>query len=435
VNVPVGVSVIVLSPMLLRERAETEADLAPSTSPGRSRSTASLLLLVTVITGGPEAGWLSTRTIGLLAASAALFGLSLLIESRSSAPLVPMRVLRSRTLVGGNIFLLAAGMSIDGMLYVLTLYAQEVLSYSTVQFGLMTATMTVMSVVGAYGGQAVVTRTGFRPVAATGMVLVGVAFVLLAQVSVDGSFLGDIFFVLLIFGTGLGSAFVASQIAALAGVAERESSLAAGLVDTSFSMGGAIGLAILSTVAAARTSEILAGVGRSDPLTAMTKDSGPRSSSRSRSRCWDWLRLCFCWADASRPSARCRRVRSPSGRRATRVVQHLSEAASRFGFSRTCRDQIADWVDSTHRCGRPRANRAAARQRHVATVMPPRFDEALEAREARTSPLSASASAIPAVTHEPCHIAERDGTGASAQTSRRSGPSRPHPAGTPRRHR
>jgi hypothetical protein len=112
-----------------------------------------------------------------------------------------------------------------------------VLGYSTVQFGLMTATMTVMSVVGAYGGQAVVTRTGFRPVAATGMVLVGVAFVLLAQVSVDGSFLGDIFFVLLIFGTGLGSAFVASQIAALAGVAERESGLAAGLVDTSFSMG------------------------------------------------------------------------------------------------------------------------------------------------------------------------------------------------------
>jgi hypothetical protein len=107
--------------MLLRERAETEADLAPSTSPGRSRSTASLLLLVTVITGGPEAGWLSMRTIGLLAASAALFGLSLLIESRSSAPLVPMRVLRSRTLVGGNIVLLAAGMSIDGMLYVLTL--------------------------------------------------------------------------------------------------------------------------------------------------------------------------------------------------------------------------------------------------------------------------------------------------------------------------
>jgi MFS family permease len=271
VNVPVGVSVIVLSPHAAARESRDRGRPRTFDVAGAVTISASLLLLVTVITGGPEAGWLSTRTIGLLAASAALFGLSLLIESRSSAPLVPMRVLRSRTLVGGNIVLLAAGMSIDGMLYVLTLYAQEVLGYSTVQFGLMTATMTVMSVVGAYGGQAVVTRTGFRPVAATGMVLVGVAFVLLAQVSVDGSFLGDIFFVLLIFGTGLGSAFVASQIAALAGVAERESSLAAGLVDTSFSMGGAIGLAILSTVAAARTSEILAGVGRSDPLTAMTE--------------------------------------------------------------------------------------------------------------------------------------------------------------------
>ena len=78
-------------------------------------------------------------------------------------------------------------MSVDGMLFVLTLYAQEVLGYSTVQFGLMTATMTVMSVVGAFGGEAVVTKTGFRPVAALGMVLVGVAFLLLGQLSVDGS--------------------------------------------------------------------------------------------------------------------------------------------------------------------------------------------------------------------------------------------------------
>jgi EmrB/QacA subfamily drug resistance transporter len=268
VNVPVGLSVVALSPVLLRESRDRDRprtfDLA-----GAVTITASLLFLVSAISGGPQAGWLGPRTIAFLAISAALFGLSLLIEQRSSAPLVPMHVLRSPTLVGGNIVLLAAGMSVDGMLLVLTLYAQEVLGYSTVQFGLMTATMTATSVIGAYGGQAVVTRIGYRLVAATGMVLIGAACLLLTQISVHGSFQDDLLLPLLIFGAGLGSAFVAAQIAALAGVAERESGLAAGLVDTSFSLGGALGLAVVSTVAVARTNEM--ALQGSPPLLAMTE--------------------------------------------------------------------------------------------------------------------------------------------------------------------
>jgi EmrB/QacA subfamily drug resistance transporter len=268
VNVPVGLSVVVLSPVLLRESRDRDRPRTFDVA-GAATITASLLFLVSAITGGPQAGWRSARTIVLLGASAALFGLSLLIERRSSAPLVPLRVLRSPTLVGGNVVLLVAGMSVDGVLFLLTLYAQEVLGYSTVQFGLMTATMTVMSVVGAYGGQAAVTRIGFRLVAATGMVLVGVACLLLTQISVHGSFQDDLLLALLIFGAGLGSAFVASQIAALEGVAEHESGLAAGLVDTSFSMGGALGLAVLSTVAVARTNEML--LEGSQPQLAMTE--------------------------------------------------------------------------------------------------------------------------------------------------------------------
>jgi MFS family permease len=185
--------------------------------------------------------------------------------------LVPLRVLRSPSLVGGNVVLLAAGMSVDGMLFVLTLYAQELLGYSTVQFGLLTASMTVMSVVGAYGGQALVTRTSVRLVAATGMVLVGAACLLLTQLSVDGGFPVDVLLGLLIFGTGLGGAFVASQIAALDGIPEHESGLAAGLVDTSFSMGGALGLAVLSTVAVSRTNEMLEGTGQSQQVEAVTE--------------------------------------------------------------------------------------------------------------------------------------------------------------------
>jgi MFS family permease len=107
----------------------------------------------------------------------------------------------------------------------------------------------VMSVVGAYTAQAVVTRIGPRAVGAVGMALIAAACVVLTQISVGGSYLNDIFLGMLAFGAGLGSAFVAAQIAALAGVREEESGLAAGLVDSSFNIGGALGLAILSTVA------------------------------------------------------------------------------------------------------------------------------------------------------------------------------------------
>jgi len=129
-----------------------------------------------------------------------------------------------------------------------------VLGYSAVQFGLMTAVMTVTSAAGAYTAQAVVTRAGVSRVGAAGMTLAGTACLLLTQVSVTGSYWPELFFALLVFGAGLGSAFAASQIAALTGAAERESGLAAGLADSSFNIGSALGIAILSTVAVARAA-------------------------------------------------------------------------------------------------------------------------------------------------------------------------------------
>jgi MFS family permease len=146
-----------------------------------------------------------------------------------------------------------------------------VLGYSTVQFGLRTAVMTVMSVIAAYTTQAVVTRTGFRRVGATGMALIAGAFLLLTRVSAHGSYWRDIFLALLIFGAGLGTAFVASQIAALAGVADEESGLAAGLVDSSFNIGGALGIAVLSTVAVSRAGDPLAGTGREGEIQPLTE--------------------------------------------------------------------------------------------------------------------------------------------------------------------
>jgi EmrB/QacA subfamily drug resistance transporter len=248
INVPVGLVLLALTPRLLRESVDPDCvrcfDVA-----GAVTVTGALLLLVYAIAEAPEAGWASPQTVALFAVSAALLLAFVRVEMRSPNPLVPLGIFRSRSLVGGNLVLLSAGMCIDGMLLIITLYAQRILGYSTVQFGLMTAVMTVMSVVGAYTAQAVVTRIGPRAVGAVGMALIAAACVVLTQISVGGSYLNDIFLGMLAFGAGLGSAFVAAQIAALAGVREEESGLAAGLVDSSFNIGGALGLAILSTVA------------------------------------------------------------------------------------------------------------------------------------------------------------------------------------------
>jgi EmrB/QacA subfamily drug resistance transporter len=251
INIPVGLAVLAFSRQLLPESIDTGCarcfDIA-----GAATVTTALVLLIYGIAGGPVAGWTAIRTIAALAASAVLLGLFVLIEARSQGPLVPLRIFRARALVGGNLVLLTAGMSVDGVLLIVTLYAQEVLGYSTMQFGLMTAVMTVMTVAGAYTAQAVVTRAGVGRVGVAGMALVGTGCLLLTQVSVNGSYWRDLFFGLLVFGAGLGSAFVASQIAALTGAAEQESGLAAGLADSSFNIGSALGIAILSTVVIAR---------------------------------------------------------------------------------------------------------------------------------------------------------------------------------------
>ena len=261
INVPIGLGVLAVCPALLPESRAPSGRRVYDVA-GAVTVTAALVLLVYAVSEAPDAGWAGLQTIGSLVASFALIAAFIQIEARSAAPLVPLRIFRSRTLVGGNLTLLAAGAALDGMLIIVTLYAQKVLGYSTVQFGLGVAVLTVMSVVGAITGQALVTRIGLRPVAFTGMILVGAASLALTQVSVDGTYLGDLFLGLLLFGAGLGATFVAAQIAGLSGVAEQEAGLAAGLVDSSFNIGSALGIAVLTTVAVARTDDVLA---RSDP--------------------------------------------------------------------------------------------------------------------------------------------------------------------------
>ncbi|WP_172979820.1 DHA2 family efflux MFS transporter permease subunit [Agromyces agglutinans] len=250
INVPVGIAVLVLVPPLVGESREHGAPRRFDVA-GAVTITTALVLLISAVVNAPDAGWTGATTLIQLAGAVALFVLFVAIESRSAAPLVPLRIFRLRTLTAGNLLILAIGLAVDGMLFPLTLYAQQVLGFTALQFGLMSAVMTGMSVVGAFAGQAAVTRFGMRPVAVAAALLIVAGTVLLTSVSTGGTFFGDLFWPLVIFGPGMGAAFVTAQIAALHGVPDAESGLAAGLVDTSFHLGGALGIAVVSAVAVA----------------------------------------------------------------------------------------------------------------------------------------------------------------------------------------
>ncbi|GHJ44224.1 MFS transporter [Catellatospora sp. TT07R-123] len=250
-NVPIALVLLGFGPTLLREskgERSNSFDIA-----GAITITLALVLLVYAVVEAPKAGWLSAQTLGLLVASAVVFAVFARVESRSAAPLVPLRIFRSGILVGGNLVMLLLGMIGFGMGLLVSLYAQQVLGYTALLFGLGMAVMTVMTVFGSAGGQALVTRIGFRPVAAGAMALLGIGCVLLSRISADGSYLGDILLPLLVFGPGLGGCYVAATIASQTGVKAEEAGLASGINSASFQIGGALGVAICSTVAAAVT--------------------------------------------------------------------------------------------------------------------------------------------------------------------------------------
>jgi EmrB/QacA subfamily drug resistance transporter len=270
INIPLGLVALALSPLLLREsRAPTASR---SYDPGGAlTSTGALVLLVYALVEAPDTGWGDVRTILLLAGSALLLAAFALIESRHRAPLVPLRFLRSRTLVGANAVMLITGTLAVGMPFVLTLYAQQVLGYSALKFGLSSVVLALAVTVGAIVAQAAVLKVGFRPVAATGMALMGAGSLLLTQVSVGGSYFGDIFLGLLVFGPGVGLAFVTATVAALAGVAAQESGLASGLSNTALQIGAALGVAIATTVAVTRSEDYLAANNSANPLVVLNE--------------------------------------------------------------------------------------------------------------------------------------------------------------------
>jgi EmrB/QacA subfamily drug resistance transporter len=269
INIPVGMAALALSPALLRESRAAVARRSYDPA-GALTITGALVLIVYAAVKAPQYGWGDARTILVLAGSALLLVGFVVIESRHRAPLVPLRILRSRTLVGANSVMLLVATVAVGMPFVLTLYAQRVLGYSALKFGLSSVALAIAVTIGAIVAQTAVPKVGFRLVAATGTVLIGAGSLVLTQLSVHGSYFPDIFFGLLLGGLGIGLAFVTATVAALAGVAERETGLASGLSNTALQIGGALGVAILTSVAISRSRNYLTAHASAHPLLVLT---------------------------------------------------------------------------------------------------------------------------------------------------------------------
>ena len=257
VNVPVGIAVFALTLVLLpasRGRAGGRLDVA-----GAVTVTAASMVAVYAIVNGNDAGWTSARTLGLLALAATLVGAFLAIESRTSAPLVPLGLFRLRNLAISNVVGVLWAAAMFAWFFLAALYLQLVLGYSPLEVGLAFLPGNVIMGVLSLGLSAkIVMRFGIRAPLAAGLGTAAVGLVLFARAPVDGSFVVDVLPGMILLGVGAGIAFNPVLLAAMGDVAPSEAGLASGVVNTSFMMGGALGLAVLASLAASRTDTLLA---------------------------------------------------------------------------------------------------------------------------------------------------------------------------------
>jgi hypothetical protein len=216
--------------------------------------TAALLVIVYAISQAPEAGWAGARTLAMLAVGAALLALFLVVETRAEAPLLPLRLFRLRSVAGSNAVGFLLGTSFLTFVFIGTLYMQQVLGFSALATGAawMTASVTSFSLACAGLPQRIVTRTSAKPVMAFGMALIGAGMLWAAQAPANGNFWHDLAGPFFVAGIGTAFAFIPVSIGGLAGVTERDAGVASGLLNTSQNLGGAIGVAIASSIAASR---------------------------------------------------------------------------------------------------------------------------------------------------------------------------------------
>ncbi|HEY4347188.1 MAG TPA: DHA2 family efflux MFS transporter permease subunit [Gaiellaceae bacterium] len=256
INVPVGALVLLVSPRLLRE---SRAELAHRhfDIPGAASITGGLMLLVYAMTRAVQHGWGTTETVALLATSAGLIVAFVVIEMRSEAPLLPMRMFKLRTLAGSNLAGLLLGGAVFSQFFLLTLYMQQVLHYSALKTGVAYITLTLAIIVFANVAQVLALKLGIRRVLPFGLLMAAAALALYAQLPVHGHYFWDVFPAFLLSGIGMAFAFIPITIGGLAGVSHSEAGIASGLINTSQQVGGAIGVAAATTIAATYSSRYL----------------------------------------------------------------------------------------------------------------------------------------------------------------------------------
>ena len=256
VNVPVGALVLAFAPGIVRE-SKAPGERQGFDVVGASTVTGGIALLVYAISKAPVDGWGSTKTILLLVAAAVVLAFFLVWETRVPSPIMPLSIFRIRTLAGANIVGLLLGASIFADFFLLTLYVQNVLHFSALKTGVTFLATAGTTVVVAALSQWLTTQFGPRPVMAAGLALNTGGLIWYAQIPVHGSYAHDLLGGYIMFGFGLALAFIPVSIAALAGVGPRDAGLASGLLNTSQQVGGAIGVAIASSVAVSRATHLL----------------------------------------------------------------------------------------------------------------------------------------------------------------------------------
>jgi EmrB/QacA subfamily drug resistance transporter len=253
VNVPVGVLAMVLTPILLDE--SRDARVKTFDLPGAVLVTAGLSSLVYAITQAGQEGWLAGRTIGFALVSLVILAGFVGWELRHPEPLMRFGLLRTKTVAGANVAGFIMGTALFSMFLMLTLYMQQVLGYSAMKTGVAYLAVAGTAIIWSGVAAQLVTRVGVKPVLVSGMTFLTAGLIFFSQVSVGGSYVSDLLPGFLLIGIGIGFSFVPITIAALAGVEPAEAGLASGLINTSQQIGGALGIAALSTIATSRTDD------------------------------------------------------------------------------------------------------------------------------------------------------------------------------------
>ena len=256
VNIPVGILGLVLAPIFLNESRDAYAKSFDV--PGAALVTGGLVTLVYGITQANNYGWGSAATIGIFAGAVALLAGFIAWEVRTAEPLMRFGIFRLRTLTGANVAGLILGTAMFAMFLMLTLYMQQVLHYSAMKTGVAYLAVAATAIFWSALAAQLVTRVGVKPVLVVGMTALSAGLVYFTQVSVGGSYLGDLLPGFLLISVGLGFSFVPISIAALAGVQPAEAGLASGLINTSQQIGGALGIAALTAVATSTTDNGIA---------------------------------------------------------------------------------------------------------------------------------------------------------------------------------